>query len=410
MKQIKEAYGKTVEAAILNGAKELGVDRDLITYEIIEMPKRGFLGFGEVPAHVRVFYEAGSECTALDFVNNLIGYMSFDVTASMTDLNHNAKLIKIDGSEAGLLIGHHGETLDSLQYLVNLVANKRDGENDEEEESEDLTALDGSDKTKKQKYQKITIDIEDYRSKREETLRQLARRMAQKVLKYRKNVTLEPMNPYERRIIHSEIQNIEGVSTTSVGTDNNRRVVVYIDRKDGGKNIDAAKASPEADRETAKEPVNKIHTSNQNFQARNNNNQRKQANEFKNGDNKTLSSDFQKSVSAETESTANKSDVKMQRPNGNVQQRRPNNNRPQGQNVTKPADAEIKKNYQNNTNHKPLPETAAGETDSENSAVSEKEQPKPKKRNNYYRRRNNQNKKPASGETAKPAEFAEKSE
>lgn len=215
MKQEKIAFGKTVEAAILNGANELGVDRDLVTYEIIEMPKKGFLGFGEIPAKVKVFYEAGSECAAFDFVNLIIRDMEIDAKASVTDMpgSGNGKLIKIEGSEAGVLIGHHGETLDSLQYLVNLVANKRE----EDEESRG--------------YMKITIDIEDYRAKREATLRQLAGRMAQKVLKYKKSVTLEPMNPYERRIIHSEIQNIQGVTTTSIGADNNRKIVIFIDDK-----------------------------------------------------------------------------------------------------------------------------------------------------------------------------------
>lgn len=221
MKQEKEVSGKTVEAAILNGAKELGVDRNLVTYEIIEMPKKGFLGFGEVPARVRVFYKAGTECSALDFVNLVISDMGLEATASVSDLpgSGNGKLIKIEGEEAGVLIGHHGETLDSLQYLVNLVANKRE----EDEESHG--------------YMKITVDIEDYRAKREATLRQLAGRMAQKVLKYKKSVTLEPMNPYERRIIHSEIQGIEGVTTTSVGADNNRKIVIYIDEKKEGDTV-----------------------------------------------------------------------------------------------------------------------------------------------------------------------------
>lgn len=218
LKQEREASGKTVEAAILNGAKELGVDRSLVTYEIIEMPKKGFLGFGEVPARVRVFYEKNNECSALDFVNRIIKDMELNARAVVSDRSDadNGKLIRIEGEEAGILIGHHGETLDSLQYLVNLVANKR-------EEDEDSHG-----------YVKFMVDIEDYRAKREATLRQLAVRMAQKVLKYKKSVTLEPMNPYERRIIHSEIQNIDGVTTTSVGADNNRKIVIFIDDKKEG--------------------------------------------------------------------------------------------------------------------------------------------------------------------------------
>ena len=101
-------------------------------------------------------------------------------------------------------------TLDSLQYLANLAANKR---------------IDG----KKDEYVKISVDVEGYRAKREETLRALARRMAAKVQKYKKSVMLEPMNPYERRIIHSEIQTIPGVSTNSIGSENNRKIVIFLD-------------------------------------------------------------------------------------------------------------------------------------------------------------------------------------
>ncbi len=215
MKQEIEASGKTVEAAILNGARELGVDRSLITYEILEMPKKGFLGFGEVAARVRVCYEAGAESSALEFINRLLEDMELGATASVSDADASGKnkIIRIEGGDAGVLIGHHGETMDSLQYLVNLVANKR-----EEEDNQD--------------YTKITVDIEDYRAKREDTLRQLARRMAAKVQKYKKSVTLEPMNPYERRIIHSEIQEIPGVTTTSIGSENSRRIVIYLENRE----------------------------------------------------------------------------------------------------------------------------------------------------------------------------------
>ena len=132
--------------------------------------------------------------------------------ANGLDGEDGEKKIIVEGGNAAILIGHHGETLDALQYLANLAANKR---------------IDGV----KGEYVKISVDVEGYRAKREETLRALARRMADKVLKYKKSVMLEPMNPYERRIIHSEIQNIEGVSTNSIGSDGNRKVVVYLDAK-----------------------------------------------------------------------------------------------------------------------------------------------------------------------------------
>ena len=139
--------------------------------------------------------------------------MQIDAKVEMTDgESSDSKVITIEGEGASVLIGHHGETLDSLQYLANLSANKR---------------VNGV----KREFVKITVDVEGYRAKREETLRALARKMAQKVLKYKKSVMLEPMNPYERRIIHSEVQNIAGVATNSIGSENNRKVVMYLDTK-----------------------------------------------------------------------------------------------------------------------------------------------------------------------------------
>jgi hypothetical protein len=121
-------------------------------------------------------------------------------------------VITVDGEAAGVLIGHHGDTLDALQYLANLAANRK-------EEGE------------KREYARITVDVESYRAKREEALRILARKKAHQVLKYKKSIMLEPMNPYERRIIHSEIQKIEGVSTNSIGVENNRRIVIYLEEE-----------------------------------------------------------------------------------------------------------------------------------------------------------------------------------
>ena len=241
MKQVIEVFGKTVEAAISDGAFQLGVDREYITYEILEMPKKGFLGFGEIPAKVRITYDSDNENNALSFIKTIINDMDINAEAEMSD-SENAKLIKITGKDSGLLIGHHGATLDALQYLVNLVANKKnnsgeennneENENSEENETEEynsglktqITEIGGK---KEKGYMRVLLDVEDYRAKREETLRMLARRMAAKVQKYKNSVTLEPMNPYERRIIHSEIQKIPGITTTSVGIDNERRIIIY---------------------------------------------------------------------------------------------------------------------------------------------------------------------------------------
>lgn len=218
MKKEVIVTAKTVAEAVSKGADELGVDESKVTSEVLEAPKKGFLGFGEAPAKVKVIFETTPEFTALEFVNKVIADMEIDAAAEFTETNDDTRdyLINISGPDAGQLIGHHGETLDSLQYLANLAANKREE--------------DGS-----RNYTRIAIDIEGYREKRAETLRELARRMAGKVLKYKKSMTLEPMNSYERRIIHSEIQNIEGVSTNSIGSEDNRRVVIFLTGSEGEK-------------------------------------------------------------------------------------------------------------------------------------------------------------------------------
>ncbi len=153
---------------------------------------------------------------AVNFLKSFIADIGFncEVKADMT-VNENGfvpRLITIEGEDAPSLIGHRGEMLDALQYLSNLcLARKSEGEHKE--------------------YVRVIIDIENYREKREATLRALARRMAQKALKYQRNVLLEPMNPYERMIIHSEVQSIEGVSTHSVGYDDNRKIVITCENK-----------------------------------------------------------------------------------------------------------------------------------------------------------------------------------
>lgn len=213
MKKEVIIQAKTVEAAVAEGAAKLGVDAAAVTYQVLEAPKKGLFGIGAAPAKVSVSYEEKPEDIALSFVKNLIADMELEAEASVSVGADGEQVISVSGTNAGVLIGHHGDTLDALQYLVNLAANR--GEDDDN------------------KYKKITVDVENYRGKREDTLRQLANRMAAKVIKYKKSMTLEPMNPYERRIIHSEIQNIEGVSTNSIGTENNRRIVIYLVNEDG---------------------------------------------------------------------------------------------------------------------------------------------------------------------------------
>ncbi len=210
MKKETIITAKTVEEAVAKAVVELGApNAESIEYTVLEEARKGFLGIGATPAKISAGYVLSGAQMALDFVKELVANMGLDATVSMTEDGEN-KLIRVMGESAGVLIGHHGDTLDALQYLANLAANKKvAGE--------------------KREFCRITVDVENYRGKREETLRALARRTADKVLRYKKSQTLEPMNPYERRIIHSEVQKIKGVATNSIGSENNRRVVMYLE-------------------------------------------------------------------------------------------------------------------------------------------------------------------------------------
>ena len=202
--------GKTVEAALEEAGKKLDCEPESLNYEVIEAGSGGFLGIGATPAKIKVVRNVAGEVVAREFIDTLLSDMEIHADVEMTATRKSDRTISIVGEEAGVLIGHHGDTLEALQYLTNLAANKR-----EEDESRD--------------YVHITVDVENYRAKREGTLRALARRMANKVQKTGKSVMLEPMSPYERRIIHSEVQSVEGVSTNSVGQDSSRRVVIYLE-------------------------------------------------------------------------------------------------------------------------------------------------------------------------------------
>ena len=159
---------------------------------------------------------ADGEDMSYEFVKTLIGNIGLDAAAELYACEDGTRRINVVGNDASVLIGHHGDTLDALQYLANL-ASARKNINGERDKS------------------RVTIDIEGYRAKREETLRALARRMAAKAIRNNRSVMLEPMSAYERRIIHSEIQGIEGVSTNSIGSDNNRKIVIFLtDKKPSG--------------------------------------------------------------------------------------------------------------------------------------------------------------------------------
>ena len=210
MKKDMIVTAKTVEEAKSKAAAELGIAEEEIEFTVLEEGKRGFLGLGATDAKVQASYNVGGADIAVEFIRKIVKDMELDLTVGKKAGTNDDTVITVDGEGAGLLIGHHGETLDALQYLANLAANKKV-------------------KGEKRDYVKISLDVEGYRAKREEALRALARRMAAKVVKGKKSVMLEPMNPYERRIIHSEVQGIEGVSTNSIGSENNRRVVMFLD-------------------------------------------------------------------------------------------------------------------------------------------------------------------------------------
>ena len=274
MKKEIEISGKTREEAIEKAVIELGApSASAIMYTVINEGRKGFLGFGSVDCTIRAVYQVAdpveekprrdrrdrkggerrdggrrndrapkketaeetapevtapavppvenidpstateSEQTAYRFICKLVEDMALEnVEINMHPGNNDDMVITVDGEAAGVLIGHHGDTLDALQYLANLAANRK-------EEGE------------KREYARITVDVESYRAKREEALRILARKKAHQVLKYKKSIMLEPMNPYERRIIHSEIQKMDGVATNSIGVENNRRIVIYLEEE-----------------------------------------------------------------------------------------------------------------------------------------------------------------------------------
>ena len=226
-KEVKVS-AKTVEEALLKAAAELGVTTDEIEYTVTTEAKKGFLGIGAVDAEIVATYKdknavskdghllTKGEKNAVEFIETVIADMGINAEIGTRTGENGALIIEVSGADSGVLIGHHGETLDALQYLAGLAANRREiGENGERAE--------------KGEYVKVALDIAGYREKREETLRKLARERAARVLKYKRSVM--PMNPYERRIIHSEIQGIEGVSTTSIGSDSNRKIVIFLDNK-----------------------------------------------------------------------------------------------------------------------------------------------------------------------------------
>lgn len=238
MNKFIDVSGKTEEEAIASALSRLGKTRDEVSVEIVERAKSGFLGLGASPAVVRVSYEddepetipetvpeakAASVKTAPAksapnesgdtaarteaFVAGLLEYMEIRAQVEVRPRENGGLNVNLSGSGMGAVIGRRGETLDAIQLLTNYSVNR------------------GS-----EKRVHISVDAENYRSKREESLVHLAEKMAAKAIKYHRSMALEPMNSYERHVIHSALQDFEGVTTSSTGVEPNRRVVISCER------------------------------------------------------------------------------------------------------------------------------------------------------------------------------------
>ncbi|MFT5874515.1 MAG: spoIIIJ-associated protein [Clostridium sp.] len=204
--KVIEMMGKNVEDAIKNALAELKITIDKVKVETIDEGSKGFLNIiGVKPAKIRVTVKRNSIYEAKTFLEDVLQSMSMKAEVILKDESNELR-IELVGANMGLLIGYRGETLDSLQYLVSLVVNKN---HDEE-------------------YKRIILDTENYRAKREETLKRLASKIAYKVRVSGRVLKLEPMNPYERRIIHSTLQNDSYIYTFSEGEEPYRRVVVDL--------------------------------------------------------------------------------------------------------------------------------------------------------------------------------------
>ena len=206
--EYKEYSAKTVEEAITNASMELGVASTDLEYVVVEKGSTGFLGIGSKPAIIKA---KKKECFTDDvqiYLDNLFKAMDIDAKISVDYDEVEATMnINVDGDDMGVIIGKRGQTLDALQYLISLYVNKI---------------------KPTEEYIRVKLDTENYRARRKDTLEHLAKNIAFKVKKTRRSFALEPMNPFERRIIHSALQNDNYVETKSEGEEPYRKVVVYL--------------------------------------------------------------------------------------------------------------------------------------------------------------------------------------
>jgi len=205
MERVVEKTGKNLEEAIALALEELGADRENAIVEVLEEGSKGLFGLiGAKMAKVRVTRKETAGEKVLKYLKDVFEKMRVNVQVEMEE-DENTVFINIEGEDSGIIIGRRGDTLEALQYLASLVINKKEKE-----------------------YKRVIIDIENYRKKREDTLIRLSNKLAERVLRTRKSITLEPMSPYERRIIHSTLQNNKYVKTYSLGEEPNRKVVIAL--------------------------------------------------------------------------------------------------------------------------------------------------------------------------------------
>ena len=200
---------KTVDEAVTKALIELGTTSDKLEYEVIEKGSTGFLGLGAKPAIIRAKKKETLEDSAIQFLEQVFEAMNMQVSISDSYTEEEKEMnVNLEGEDMGILIGKRGQTLDSLQYLVSLVVNKTSSD-----------------------YIRVKLDTENYRERRKETLETLAKNIAYKVKRTKHSVSLEPMNPYERRIIHAALQNDKYVVTRSDGEEPFRHVIISLKRE-----------------------------------------------------------------------------------------------------------------------------------------------------------------------------------
>ena len=205
-----EFKGKTKDEALMQASVELGVPSTDLEYEVVSEETKGFLGIGSKPCIIKARRKKTFIDEIREYLESLFKAMDIDTEIKMKfDETENVLSINLEGPEMGILIGKRGQTLDALQYIISLAVNK-----------------------KSESYIRVKLDTENYRARRKETLENLAKNIAFKVKRSKRSFALEPMNPYERRIIHATLQNDKYVSTRSEGEEPYRKVIVYLKKKE----------------------------------------------------------------------------------------------------------------------------------------------------------------------------------